>query len=71
MINSLFYSYTNKKSIKEIINETIQKKLNIKINNNFDMMVNNRMDFVILKVSSHPPKKFSREDYISNEQKSI
>ena len=64
MTSKLFYSNNNKNAIKYIINEHIEKKLNVKINNNFDAMINDTMDYVISQVSKEPPKGMQHEEYI-------
>jgi hypothetical protein len=64
MIHNLFYSSINKNSIKEIINETINRKFNIKINKEYDMIINDTMDYVISQVNTNPPKGVSMEEYI-------
>jgi hypothetical protein len=64
MINKLFYSNNNKNAIKYIINENIEKNLNVKLNNNFDMMINDTMDYVLSQVSKEPPKGMQTEEYI-------
>ena len=64
MIHKLFYSNNNKKAIKYIINENINKNLNININNNFDLIINDTMDYVISQVNKEPPKGMKHEEYI-------
>jgi len=62
MTSKLFYSSNNKNAIKYIINENIEKNLNL--NNNFDIMINDTMDYVISQVSKEPPKGIKQEEYI-------